>query len=108
MSSEDEAPIPQLERPSEATILEWWTSFFADPLLSYPHLKQAAISGAVASRGLRSLHWRVSARPHDSLSIAQAYRTCSRAVLLLALALAINSHLFYHLHLRPHPYSQPF
>lgn len=57
MDSDDEGP--QLERPSQETLLSQWTAFFADPLLSIPHLRHEAIAGQLGARGLRSLHWRV-------------------------------------------------
>ena len=58
--SDDGEREPQLERPSQGTLLAQWAAFFGDPLLSLPHLKQKAIAGQIDSRGLRSLHWRVS------------------------------------------------
>lgn len=95
MDDTADAPSPQLERPSEATILAQWTSFFSDPLLSLPHLKQKALAGEVSSRGLRSLHWRVSPSPAPS------------ALSIRANALGSSTSSPSCPHLPPHPRQRP-
>ena len=47
-------------RPSAATLLAQWDSFYSNPLLSSAQLASDAIAGRISQRGLRSLHWRVS------------------------------------------------
>lgn len=72
---EETAAVPVPARPAATAVLQQWTTFFAEPLLSGPHLANEAMLGRVPARGLRSLHWRVRLPPADRAD-GQFYLGC--------------------------------
>ncbi|GAA6021314.1 hypothetical protein JCM10207_002694 [Rhodosporidiobolus poonsookiae] len=58
MSDDDSAGL-QRPRPTEQELLQSWTSYFSDPLLSLSSLRDLADAGRLDEvKGLRSLSWR--------------------------------------------------